>query len=213
VPVFPLPDVVLFPGQLLPLHVFEPRYRAMVSDALAGARLIAIALLKANYEEHYFTLHAPMHRLVGVGRIIDCWKTGDGNFGIVLRGKARARVLEELPGQPYRVARIETAVTHCGATATTRLRRQLYQAIERNPVAADLFERCLSCLFNVPLSLGELTDVIASVLPIDGELRQSMLAELDAGTRARMLLDQIDTLGEVSRQACQAAQPTAWNLN
>jgi Lon protease-like protein len=112
VPVFPLPEVVLFPRQILPLHVFEPRYRAMVADALEGERTIAIALLKPEYEPDYFTPHAPIHTLVGVGRIIASERLEEGKYNILLRGRTRAKIVDEIAGRPYRVARIEPVQPH-----------------------------------------------------------------------------------------------------
>lgn len=215
VPVFPLPEAVLFPRQVLPLHVFEPRYRTMVADAIAGERFVATALLKPEYEPQYFTLHAPIHRLVGVGRIIAAEELDGGKYNILLRGEARARLLEELPGRPYRFARIQILQPHCNASPETRaeLRRELYAAI-RQYVATDgdSCEQHLR-LFDTQLSLGELADLIAGGLPVVGELRQCLLAELKTCPRTKMLLEQIRTLGSVARRARSIDQAASWKLN
>ncbi|MEW5851500.1 MAG: LON peptidase substrate-binding domain-containing protein [Myxococcota bacterium] len=102
--VFPLPETVLFPGTILPLHIFEPRYRAMVADALKADRVLAIALLKPGYEADYQG-RPPIHDVVGVGRITRVQKEEDGRYYLALQGLCRARILQELPpNQPYRVA-------------------------------------------------------------------------------------------------------------
>jgi Lon protease-like protein len=215
VPVFPLPEVVLFPRQVLPLHVFEPRYRAMAADALAGERAIALALLKPGYEEHYFTAHAPIHKLVGVGRIIASEKLDEGKYNILLRGETRAAIVEELPGRPYRLARVEPVAGRCEASPEARrqLRCELYDAVRQHVGGeAECGEQYLK-LFEAPLSLGELTDLIASGLPVVGELRQNLLTELDSGTRTRLLLEQLRTLCLTIGRARRIEQHTEWQLN
>jgi len=215
VPVFPLPEAVLFPRQVLPLHIFEPRYRAMVADALTGEKVIAIALLKPNYEPHYFTSRAPIHPLVGGGRIIAAEKLDDGKFNILLRGEARANVLEEFPGRPYRVARIRTVESYCNSSPTIRaqLRRQLHEAVRHHLESeAEAGQQYLQ-LFEAPLSLGELADQIAGTLPLAGEVRQRLLAELEACARARMLLKQIHTLRSAARCPRRVGRRAEWKLN
>lgn len=215
VPVFPLPEAVLFPRQLLPLHIFEPRYRAMVADALAGERFIAVALLKPHYEPHYFTAHAPVHRFLGVGRIIGSEKLDGGKYNILLRGEARAQLLEELPGRTYRLARIKTLQSHSNGSSAlrARLRRELCEAVRRHLIVpAQPCEEHASS-FEAPLSLGELVDLLASQLLIVGELGQCLLAELETCTRATMLLRQIETVGTVARNASGATRRVAWDLN
>lgn len=215
VPVFPLPEAVLFPRQVLPLHIFEPRYRVMVTDALAGAKLIAVALLKHNYESEYFTSHAPIHRLVGLGRIIASERLEGGKFNILLRGEARAEVAEEFPGRPYRWARVKRVEPGDSAPAAIRaeLRRELCEAIHAHLAAeAEICDHYLQ-LFETPLPLGELTDLIAGGLPVVGEVRQCLLAELDTCTRAKMLLEHIHTLASVTRRARNIERCRDWKLN
>src|SRR3954469_13950258 len=103
-PVFPLPQTVLFPGALLPLHIFEPRYRVMVKDVLATNKTLAIALIRETGERDA-NRHPLIEPVAGVGIIIDHAELGDGRYNILLRGRARVR-LEELPFvPPYRRAR------------------------------------------------------------------------------------------------------------
>src|SRR5688572_25873601 len=113
VPVFPLPTLVLFPHTVVPLHIFEPRYRAMVGDALLGDRLIAMALLKPGWEKDYEGA-PPVHEVVGVGRILRDERTEDGRYNILLEGIARARIEEHLPPNPYRRARVRVLTEPAG---------------------------------------------------------------------------------------------------
>ena len=215
VPILPLPEVVLFPRQVLPLHIFEPRYRAMIADALAGERALAIALLKHGYERHYFTAHAPIHRIVGVGRISAAKELNGGKYDILLRGEARATLLQEYPGRPYRFGRIETITPCCDANYATRrqLRRQLCEAVTQNLALATDNEEHYRRLFAASLSLGELTDLVAAGLPIAGELRQCLLAEVESCARTRTLLEQVRTLGALTHHARRATQPAECSLN
>jgi Lon protease-like protein len=105
IPLFPLPGVVLLPGTILPLHIFEPRYRAMVATALAGARTIGMAMLKPGSAAES---EAPeIYRIGGAGEIIESEELPDGRYNILLEARFRFRVLGEDPGEPYRVGRVE----------------------------------------------------------------------------------------------------------
>jgi uncharacterized protein len=105
-PLFPLPDVVHFPHLLLPLHIFETRYREMTADALAGCRLIAMALLKPGCVTTEGS--PPIHDIVCLGRITAEQQTEDGRYYLVLQGLSRARVIREEDGDlAYRVAQLE----------------------------------------------------------------------------------------------------------
>jgi Lon protease-like protein len=104
IPLFPLPGVVLLPGTILPLHIFEARYRAMVADALEGDRTIGMAMLKSGAEGP----EAPrIHAVGGAGEIVESERLDDGRYNILLEGRFRYRVLEEVRPDPYRVARVE----------------------------------------------------------------------------------------------------------
>ena len=105
IPLFPLPGVVLLPGTLLPLHVFEPRYRAMVADALSGERTIGMAMLKPGWERAGAI--PEIFPIGGAGRIAESERLSDGRYDIVLEGEFRYRVLDESPPSPYRIARVE----------------------------------------------------------------------------------------------------------
>ena len=104
-PVFPLPGLVFFPGTVLPLHVFEPRYQRMVRDARAGHGLIAMALLKPGWEPEYYD--APeVHALGCCGRLIEVVELPEGRFNIKLAGLCRTLFLEFDADTPYRTARV-----------------------------------------------------------------------------------------------------------
>lgn len=214
VPVFPLPEIVLFPRAMLPLHVFEPRYQAMTVDALAGDGAIAVALLRPGFEPLYYTRHAPIHPILGLGRIVASEELEEGKYNILIRGEARGRLIEELSGHPYRRARVEPVRPFChqAEPALQKLRRALHHAVRDSPFGDADVRKHWSSLLKMPLGLGDATDLIVSGLPMDGELKQCFLAEADVPARAAMLLNEIRTLSTVTRQRRRLADDE-WKLN
>ena len=106
IPLFPLPEVALFPGMSRPFLIFEPRYREMVADALKGARIIGMVLLQPGYEKDYEG-RPPISRIGCAGAIEQHELLPDGRYVILLRGLTTFRVMSEDQRKPYRLARIE----------------------------------------------------------------------------------------------------------
>jgi uncharacterized protein len=106
IPIFPLPNVVLFPNVFLPLHIFETRYRQMVEEALAGDRIIGMVLLRSGWEGQYEG-RPPIYPIGCAGVITHAERLADGRFNIVLRGMEKFRVQAEETGRAYRVAEVE----------------------------------------------------------------------------------------------------------
>ena len=105
IPIFPLPNVVLFPNVFLPLHIFETRYRQMVDDALNGDRIIGMVLLRPGWEGDYEGRPA-VYPTGCAGVITHAERLADGRFNIVLRGMEKFRVTGEESGKLYRVANV-----------------------------------------------------------------------------------------------------------
>ena len=135
IPIFPLPTVVLFPTALLPLHIFEPRYRSMITDALEGDRLIGMVMLRPGWENNYEGTPA-VYPVGCAGFITHADKLADGRYNIVLRGVEKFRVLGERAAregvESYRIARIESIkeARVCNE-ATQQARRRLEILIAR----------------------------------------------------------------------------------
>ena len=105
-PLFPLPDVVFFPKTLLPLHVYEPRYRALASEALEQDRIICTALLKPGWESDYYG--SPEVYPVGcLGKIVQHQKLPDGRYNITLDGIAKVSIESSVRLEPYRLVRVK----------------------------------------------------------------------------------------------------------
>src|SRR4029078_1680720 len=109
IPVFPLPNVVLFPKTYLPLHIFEPRYRAMVSDAAMSGQCIGMALLKDGWETDYYG-HPPVFSTGCVCRLANGQTLADGGSNILLQGLERFTIEQEWYDKAYREATIAVTV-------------------------------------------------------------------------------------------------------
>jgi Lon protease-like protein/uncharacterized protein YdhG (YjbR/CyaY superfamily) len=106
IPIFPLPDAMLFPSADRPFYIFEPRYRQMVADALKGDRIIGMTLLRPGFEAEYEG-RPPIYDVGTAGEIVDYEQLPDGRYAILLRGRAKFRVVSEDQSRAYRLARIE----------------------------------------------------------------------------------------------------------
>ncbi|HSP15782.1 MAG TPA: LON peptidase substrate-binding domain-containing protein [Thermoanaerobaculia bacterium] len=104
-PIFPLPNLVFFPNTRLPLHVFEPRYRQMVTDALSADKRFGIVLLRPGWESDYFGAPA-VHVCGTMGTIEQAVPLDDGRYNILVRGDIRFRIVDEVEQVPYRTARV-----------------------------------------------------------------------------------------------------------
>jgi Lon protease-like protein len=137
IPIFPLPNVVLFPNVFLPLHIFESRYRDMVKDALASDRIIGMVLLQPGFEANYEG-RPPVYPVGCAGVITHSEPLPDGRFNIVLRGIEKFRMVGEDESRPYRLAHIEAVPevanqTECAAIKQHRQRLEaLLAAVAAN---------------------------------------------------------------------------------
>jgi Lon protease-like protein len=194
-PVFPLPEVVLFPGVHLPLHVFEPRYRAMTAEVLAAPpdrRLIVMALLMPGWEEDYEGT-PPVHPVATAGEIISAKPLDDGRYLITLRGRERVRLTgaEELTDGGYRLVNLvpapESEEAFAGPAIVERLVRLLAdfaawtggvpisvrrEDLEARPEVRALVLNALSFHLTVPAALRqELLEVDDLARRLDGLAR------------------------------------------
>lgn len=176
---FPLPKTVLLPGSLIPLHVFEPRYREMIADCRRTDRVLAIATIGTSEQQPCGT--AEIQPIVGVGRLVFDQLLPDGRSIIVIKGVLRARIVEELDGdQPYRIVRAEPLVDDPADLQQPSGQLELLKHLVRRVIerlgtegdAQDLLQVCLD--ENDP---GWLADVVAGALINDADTRQALLEE------------------------------------
>jgi Lon protease-like protein len=194
VPLFPLPDAVLFPHALLPLMIFEPRYRQMIADVLTSDRLIAMALLEPGWESTYESKTAPIRQTVCIGRIASSELLPDGRYQIDVDGLSRAEVLDEDDSpHPYRIARVELCPEMpAGLSQDQRRRTQRELLVGFQQLAAGCdFDRTFHDSLDADLPLGGLCDVIAYSLPLEPDVAQSILEEPDIASRSMLVLDEM----------------------
>jgi Lon protease-like protein len=194
VPIFPLPDVTFFPHTLLPLHVFEARYRLMVIDALERDRRLAVVRLRPGYQATYAGKPA-VHPVAGLGEIVSCERLANGRYNILLRGDCRVRLEQELPSDTlYRLVRgrrlADAEASGDVAPALTRIRtacRALLTALAR---PADLLDTALA----EGQAPGVVADRVAAAVLPDADLRQALLETLDVTARVRRVADALEAL-------------------
>jgi len=186
-PLFPLPQTVLFPGALLPLHIFEPRYRAMVRDALDSHRTIAIVLITDTkpIDAHG---HPKIASIACAGTILDHVELPGGRYNILLRGRARVR-LRELPFvPPYRRASAEVL-----EPSTEEVSQRDVSALVSSATAFAAFvrERERTFEFRLPreASPALVADLCAHHLVLDPRERQNILETLDPSARVRRVAE------------------------
>jgi uncharacterized protein len=172
IPIFPLPNVVLFPNVFLPLHIFEPRYRAMVKDALVSDRIIGMVLLRPGFETDYAG-RPPVYPIGCAGLITHAEPLSDGRFNIVLRGLEKFRTTGEEGGKLYRLAHVEALAETVTEEEKTvmhnhrqRLEHLLTAAMEHRGSDAKLSP-------NVPDD--DLVNALAQYLALEPIERQALL--------------------------------------
>jgi len=189
VPLLPLPNVVLFPNTLLPLHIFEPRYRNLVEAALSLDRLMGVALLKPGWEETYYDC-PPVYRTLGMGKIIEHEKLANGNYNIWLSGVQRVHVIHEVQERPFRVAKVQILNDRhhpSQAQALVVARRQVADMARRLAAARPDMREQLSKGMDEHVYPGAMADSLASVVCADVYDKQCILSETDLTRRLRLI--------------------------
>jgi Lon protease-like protein len=188
---FPLPGLVFFPHSVQPLHIFEPRYRQLTADALAGDHLITTVLLKPGWEDEYDDAPA-VHPVACLGRIVMDQLLPDGRYNLVLRGLARVRIREEPPtDRKYRVANVDVLrdQTTEDVDELMALRTAVSDLVLPRVVEGPVRDQ-LRGLFKGELPLGPLCDVLGFALPLPPEGKQRLLEQLSVPCRARLLMEE-----------------------
>ena len=191
---FPLPNLVVFPHVVQPLHIFEPRYVEMLEDAVAGDNLIAMGLLLPGWEGQYEG-RPSVDPFVCLGRVLTHTPTKDNRYNILLGGITRAKIVEELPpNRSFREVRLDLLAdidADPNDNLTSELHKELVAAFRTFVPDTDQVQKQLGEILNSHAQLGTLTDLISYSLPLDLALRQTLLAEVDVIQRTRLLLDQL----------------------
>lgn len=183
VPLFPLPNVVLLPRAVLPLHIFEERYKTMTRHALEGDRQIAMALLRPGWEKSYYG-RPPIESVVCVGTILSAEELPDGNFNFLLQGTMRGEIVAEVGSEPYRLARVR-AIRDIPATAEamSKRRRELIDLFTSAPIAGTVMARQFTKMLATRMPTAEIADLAAFTFIEDASAKQSLLADADVERR------------------------------
>ena len=197
IPIFPLPNVVLFPNVFLPLHIFEPRYRQMVDDALSGDRIIGMVLLRSGWERDYEGRPA-VYQTGCAGVITHAERLADGRFNIVLRGMEKFSITGEESGKLYRLATVDALPEPPADAFRAEMRenrRRLESLLVPQPEGTGDPK--------VPTSMPDedLVNALAQYLEFDAVEKQALLERDGVLDRCRSLIELLEMKVLVSRHS------------
>ena len=206
---FPLPNVVLFPNVFLPLHIFEPRYREMVADALASDRMIGMVLLRPGWERDYEG-RPPIYPIGCSGVMTHAEKLPDGRYNLVLRGLERFRILAENHERSYRRAAIEPlherALAADDRTTVRRCREKLETMLSpavlgdpRDPRGGAGKAKTADAKIPTAMSDEDLINALAQYLDLEPLEKQALLEQPSLMTRATSLVELLEMKIMVAR--------------
>ena len=184
----PLPNAILFPRVLLPLYIFEPRYKKMLEDCLKGDRMFAVALLRKGWEKE--GRNPVPYPIATVGVVRTCVGRPDGTSNLILEGVTRVRILEYVKQRPYRVARIATLKSKSSDPVSPRdtlVAAVAKLAKARAHMGAELPKSVLNSLMSVE-NADHLSDLVSFTLLDNYYDKQSMLETLDIDQRLQKLV-------------------------
>ncbi len=188
VSIFPLPNVILFPGIDLPLYIFEPRYRKMLKDCSEGSKFIAISMMRRGWEDKKEPV--PSHDIVGVGYVRAIFENPDGTSHILLKGICRAQVTRYTQFEPYRIAKVreipdeaeEDEEIHKLATHLRRLLSQKLRYGSENPQEQVMLPR----EFENPVTLSHIACFLSEV---NSYRKQGLFETTSCAARLRDLIE------------------------
>lgn len=213
-PLFPLDSVTLLPQQVLPLHIFEPRYREMVARALDGPGQIAMAIFQGDRWKQEYHGRPPIRPAVCVGHICHHESLEDGRFNLWLQGVCRARVVREMPPADDRLFReailAPVGVDDIEPAELQTVRDFLDRALSTGPLTRmKASGPILEYIQKDEVPTTALLELVSFTMLSDQQLRYRLLAEGDVHIRARLIESELDRLGELIRRAA-AQRPEEW---
>jgi Lon protease-like protein len=193
IPLFPLANVVLLPEGVVPLHIFEPRYRQMTEDALVGDRRLGMIAVRPEASGE-MAGEPPLFEIGCAGSVAEHQRIADGRFQLLLRAEERFRVLRELPREPgrlYRIAEIEPLPEHAGDEATAlRARERIVELLAR--LAARMPVQTLEVDQLRKLGLARFATAVAQSLALPTREKQSLLEAATLAERLERLAAALD---------------------
>jgi Lon protease-like protein len=207
VPLFPLPNVVLFPRAVLPLHIFEERYKQMMEDVLRGHRQLAMALLQGGWEKNYYARPA-VEPVVCVGTILSHERLADGRFNLLLQGHTRAQIVREVEGRAYRLANLEAiAETAASEGELQEARERLSDMFERESYSQLPGGEQIRTMLRSTIPTAAIADLLAFNLLSEEQLavKQALLAEGDVKRRVWRTVEAVSSLRPTWQNVPRAA--------
>jgi Lon protease-like protein len=193
---FPLPDLIMFPHVMQPLHIFEPRYRELLNEALDSDGLIAMCMLAPGWEADYEG-RPPLLPHACLGKVVTHQRTENGEYNILLLGMRRIHIDCELPAtKSFRQAEVTLLDDFCtedndgNRPALQAALTKQFQNFLPHGKSADA---ALKELLATEIPLGVLTDLVSFALPMELHQKRDLLGECDIDRRATMLLSALDS--------------------
>ncbi len=187
IPIFPLPTVVFFPQTFLPLHIFEPRYRDMLTTATQHGKCIGMTLLQDGWEEHYYG-NPPICSLGCVGRLVRVHHLEDGRSNIVLEGLHRFTIQEEFQNHTFRQAKIALKPIDLLEAVDPMIRSTLITQAQQYLCSKNAEDLC-HMMNNSELTDGVLINSLSSCLDFTSVEKQFLLESNSLLQQARRLID------------------------
>ena len=190
---FPLPSSVYYPKTVLPLPIFEPRYRAMIAHSIDTGQWIGLVLLEPGYEQEYFG--GPAVKTVGCAGNLEKWdRLDDGKYNIILRGQSRFRIVREVGDRPFREAEVELLPSVNDRPFAendpeiTRLMNTYQQCIKLLP---DNNPQNVELELSESDSLGEVVDLLAYLSELPLNQQQQLVEEPDVLKRHQTVMSHL----------------------
>ncbi|MCB9845741.1 MAG: LON peptidase substrate-binding domain-containing protein [Phycisphaeraceae bacterium] len=213
IPIFPLESASLLPQQILPLHIFEPRYCQMVEHVLDGPGQIAMAVFRGQRWKQEYHGRPPLRPYVCVGQIIQHERVPNGRYNLLVHGVCRARIEKELPAEEerlYRLALLRPIGVGEHEPELEGVRQRLEDAFSEGPLTRmSAAKPVLEYIRNEQIPTSALLELVSFTMLTDRETRYTLLAEEDAGERARLVELELERLGRLVRRA-MAQHPERW---
>jgi Lon protease-like protein len=194
VPVMTLPNVAFFPQALMPLHIFEPRYRRMLREVLGSNRLFAVAGLNVAQMNQPGQFEPP-HRIASVGIVRACQKNDDGTSNLLLQGLCRVEITGIIRDEPYRQIRIRALASEAGATddENQSLRKELSRLLALKHKLAASGSSEMAAFLKTVEDPEAFVDIAAFNLCDDARVKQKLLETLDVHNRLELFSRQVRT--------------------
>jgi len=194
-PVFPLSDAIVLPQAMLPLHVFEPRYRRMIADILDSSGFLAMAMFRAHITPaDYLAGHPALRPYVCVAQIKEYERLPAGRYVVLVQGICRARIVTEVPHAPYRMIRVgplPEAPAPEGKLEDCRARIENLIHLRSAPARHGILDPVAG---NESVSTAVIVDVAIAAVCTDTDQQYAMLAQTDVRRRAEWLIERMESI-------------------